>query len=74
MPDLKIAALDMIVTDRTAAAAAGENNWILEVNGSPGFSHFLTPVTGKPKDVGALIVGFLARLGHGDQGHRLECR
>ncbi|KQT56081.1 hypothetical protein ASG52_24485 [Methylobacterium sp. Leaf456] len=57
---LKIAALDMMVVDRTQPAAPG-NHWVLEINSSPTITDFQFPWTGIAQDVPGMVIGFLQR-------------
>ncbi len=57
-PQLRIGAVDMMVTERDRPAADG-NHWVLEINSSPGIADFLYPWSGAPQDVGARIIAFL---------------
>jgi D-alanine-D-alanine ligase-like ATP-grasp enzyme len=55
LPDMRLAAVDMMMHDVTRPAAPG-NHWVLELNGAPGMTSFYFPWEGEPQDVaGALI-------------------
>jgi D-alanine-D-alanine ligase-like ATP-grasp enzyme len=60
-PGLRVAAIDMMIGDRSQPAAPG-NHWILEINSSPGVLPYHYPWEGEPQDVsGALVDLMLGR-------------
>ena len=59
VPGLHITAVDAMITDISRPAAPG-NHWILELNGSPGYSPFCAPWAGDPVDIAGRILDYLA--------------
>lgn len=59
VPGLHITAVDAMITDIAQPAAPG-NHWILELNGSPGYSPFCAPWEGEPVDIAGMIIDYLA--------------
>ena len=58
IPALVVAAVDLIVRDRSCPAALG-NHWVLDVIGSPAIADFHHPWEGPVQDVGDAIVRWL---------------